>query len=102
MGVTLYVCNITTQIKSNQEVNTEKLSLEYLNFQNIDECNKVNVTLIFQPSSKITTIGGYDHEYIFHYQFQHERSEIRLENTRLISISTSKLFSFGIAIQCIS
>ena len=65
LGVTLYVCNITTQIKSNQEVNTEKLSLEYLNFQNIDECKKVNVTLIFQPSSKITTIGGYNHEYSF-------------------------------------
>ena len=53
------------------------------------------MALIFQRSSKITTIGAYNHEYIFHYQFQFGKHEAKLENTRLTSHSTSKFFGFG-------
>ena len=45
------------------------------------------------------TICDYGEVYIFHYQFKLRKKEIKLENTRLISFSTPKLFSFDKEIQ---
>ena len=59
------------------------------------ECNKIQRTLIFQTRSQTTTISEFGQVYIFHYQFKLGKHEIKLENTRLISFSTSKLISFG-------
>ena len=52
-------------------------------------------------NNQTTAICVYGQKYIFHYQYEIGKHKIKLENMRLISLTTSNLFSFGKPIQCI-